>query len=220
MSTRTRTDPQGPNAAVTRGYRELTRAVESCTSCHLHATRTRPVVGSGPLDAPLVVLTPGPRRHEDLSGAPLAGSPANVLEHAMDLAGITTDEVHIAAAVRCWSGEDRLPTAEELAACRGHLETQLELLSPRVVVTLGAFATSVLLRREVPLERVAGYRLDVLDGVTLVPTFHPVEAGRGVPQAASGLRRDLITAKAVLDGRMSTGADAVAELRSRLAATS
>jgi uracil-DNA glycosylase len=70
----------------------------------------------------------------------------------------------------------------------------------------------------VPIERVAGYRLDVLRGVTLVPTYHPNDAVRGVPQAAPSLRRELQVVKAVLDGRLRTGAQTLAELRSRSAA--
>jgi uracil-DNA glycosylase len=86
------------------------------------------------------------------------------------------------------------------------------------VVSLGTLATSVLLGRPVVLERVAGYRLDILQGVTLVPTHDPADAVRGIPQAVDAIRRDLAIAKAVLDGRMKTGAEALAELRSRLAA--
>jgi uracil-DNA glycosylase len=201
-----------------RTPREHIRAVEGCTACSLHTERTTPVVGDGPVDARLVVVAAVPRRHEDLQGRALAGAGRNVLDTALVGAGLVPAEVRVTSVLRCRPLGDREPTSEEVRACTGHLREELAMLAPEVVVSLGAFATSVLLGRSVPLERVAGYRLDILQGVTLVPTYHPRDAVRGVPQAASALRRDLAVARAVLEGRMKTGAEALADMRSRLVA--
>jgi DNA polymerase len=163
-----------------------------------------------------VVVTDHPRRHEDVHGQALAGSARNVLDEALLHAGLDPAAVRRTAVVRCRPPGDRTPSAEEVSTCSVHLDGELDLVGPEVIVTLGALATSVLLGRPVPLERVAGYRLDVRGGVTLIPTFHPSEVVRGAPAAAVALRRDLGVAKAVLDGTMSTGAEARSELRSRL----
>ena len=174
------------------------------------------MVGEGPFDARLMIVGSKPRRHEDLQGKPFAGGTGNVLDQAMKVAGLDRQDVYLTTLVKCRPEDDRAATAEEVEACAQHFRTQLQRVRPEVIVTLGSFATSVLLRRPMSIERVAGYRLD-LRGVTLIPTYHPADAVRGVPQAAVTLRRDLSAAKAVLDGRLPTGAQTLAEVRSRAA---
>lgn len=204
--------------AAPRTLRELERAVRPCTSCALHVDRTTAVVGLGPQDARLMIISDVPRRHEDLQGRPVAGATRNVLDNALLGVGLDPSEVRLTSIVRCRPADDRPPSRDEVAACSAHLRAELDLVNPEVVVSLGEAATSMLLGRPVPLERVAGYRLDVRRGVTLVPTHHPADAVRGVPQAARALGRDLAVAKAVLDGRMKTGAEALADLRARVGA--
>lgn len=208
-----------PTRAPVRSLRDLQRRVEGCRACGLHADRARPVTSAGPDDADLMIVGAVPHRHEDLQGRPLAGARANVLDHALDAAGIARDEVHLATVVRCRPSDDRPPTRDEVEACLPHLEAQVALVAPRVVVALGAAVASVLLGRPVSLDRVAGYRLDLGRGMTLIPTHTPADVVRGDPQATAALGRDLRTAKAVLDGRLRTGAQTLADARSRMAAT-
>lgn len=198
-----------------RSLRDLERRVTGCRACGLHRGRVRPVASEGPVDADLMVIGFVPRRHEDLQGRPFAGAAANVLDNALLDAGIPRAEVHLSSVVRCRPEDDRPPTVEEVVTCLPHLHAQIALVAPRVIVALGGAATAALLGRPVTLERVAGYRLDVLQGITLVPTYHPGDVVRGVPRAVASLQRDLTVAKAVLDGRMRTGAQALADLRSR-----
>ena len=205
--------------AGVRALRVLERSVKACTACDLHRDRTRPVVGEGPIDAPIMVVGSVPRQHEDLQGRPFAGANANVLDNALIDAGIDRDTCYLATVVKCRPGEDRAPRPDEVQSCLPFLQTQIEIIGPQVIVSLGPFVTALLLGRPVPIERVAGYRFDVLQGITLIPSYHPTDAVRGVPQAAGSLRRDLAAAKAVLEGRLSTGAEALAELRSRQAAS-
>ncbi len=205
-----------PTEPAVRTLRQHERAVRECDACELSAGRQHPVVGDGPVDARLLVVGLVPRRHEDLQGTALAGGPRNVLHEAFDLAGFSPDEVRVTSVVRCRPPDDRAPTTDEIRTCTGHLDAELALVDPAVVVALGELTTAVLLGRSVPLARVAGYRLDVR-GVTLIPTHHPVDVVRGVPEAAKAIRRDLLVARAVLDGRMGTGAQARSELAERLA---
>jgi uracil-DNA glycosylase len=203
-----------PHAPL-RSLRELERRVSACQACDLHRDRTRPVVAEGPVDADLMIVGSVPRRHEDLQGRPFAGAAANVLHNALQDAGIRGDEVHLATVVRCRPADDRPPTRDEIDACLPHLYAHIDLVAPRVIVALGGSVSSLLLGRPVPLTRLAGYRLDVLQGVTLIPTYRPVDVVRGVPQAAWAMTRDLQVAQAVLDGRLRTGAETLADLRSR-----
>ena len=206
------------STSAARALRDHAQVVLSCTDCGLHRERSTPVTGDGPAAARLVIVGVVPRRHEDLQGLALAGGARNVLDHALMEAAIDPEEVRVTSVVRCRPPDDRAPAPDEVRTCATHLRSELDLVGPEVIVTLGAFATAVVLGRPVPFERVAGYRLDVRDGVTLIPTHHPLQAARGGPTVGSALRRDLVTAKAVLDGRMKTGAEALADLRSRLAA--
>ena len=205
-------DPAAKQRPV-RHVREHERRVAACTSCHLHKARTKAVAGEGPMHARLVLVGVAPRRQEDLKGVPFAGGARNVLDNALADAGLDVDEVRITTLVRCRPPKDRLPTRDEVSACSGHFVTELDLMAPEVIVSFGAFATEVLYGRPVPIERIAGFRLAIRQGVTLIPTYHPVDAVRGVPQAAASLRRDLAAAKAVLDGRLRTGAEVLDELR-------
>lgn len=206
-------------AAPVRSLRELERSVRGCTACELHEHRQTAVVGQGTTAARLMLIGSVPRRHEDLQGKPFAGATGNVLDNLLGEVGLTPDECYRTTLVKCRPADDGPAPAVSVEACSAHLDAQLRLVAPEVVVALGTFATSVLLRRQVPVERVAGYRLDIRDGITLIPTYHPVDVVRGVPQAAASMRRDLAAGRAVLDGRLSTGAEAVAELRSRMATT-
>ena len=214
MPTRQPTD--AARGATRRTPRQHERAVRECDACELHAGRLNPVVGDGPDQARLMVVGLVPRRHEDLQGTALAGGPRNVLHEAFGVAGIAPDEVRVTSVVRCRPPDDRAVTPEEIRTCSAHLDAELDLVEPEVVVSLGELTTAVLLGRPVPLDRVAGYRLDVR-GVTLIPTHPPVDVVRGVPEAAKAIRRDLLVARAVLDGRMGTGAQARSELAERLA---
>ncbi len=200
--------------------RDLARRVADCTSCGLHATRTHAIAGDGPVDARVVVVGVAPGRHEDLHGRAIAGGPRNVIEHAITSAGLEPSTVRFTSLVRCRPPKDRPIARTEVQRCSQHLRAELEMVRPEVIVTLGGLATAVLYGRPVSIEQVSGYRLDVLHGVTLVPTYHPVDVIRGVPQAAASLRRDFATVKAVLDGTLRTGAQVLEDLRSTTPADS
>jgi uracil-DNA glycosylase len=208
-----------PTSPPVRSLRELERAVRGCTACGLHRDRTTPVVGQGSEDARVMLIGSVPRRHEDLQGKPFAGATGNVLDNVLGEVGLSAEECYRTTVVKCRPRDDEPAPLASVEACSTHLDAQIALVGPEVIVSLGTFTTSVLLRRQVPVERVAGYRLDIRDGITLIPTYHPVDVVRGVPQAAASMRRDLAAARAVLDGRLSTGAQAVADLRSRMATT-
>lgn len=211
--------PRDPARDPVLTMRELERAVHGCTSCALHQHRVTPVVGQGTEEARVLLVGSVPRRHEDLQGKPFAGATGNVLDNVLGEVGLTPEECYRTTIVKCRPRDDEPAPAASVEACSTHLDAQIRLIEPEVIVSLGTFTTSVLLRRQVPIERVAGYRLDIRGGITLIPTYHPVDVVRGVPQAAASMRRDLAAARAVLDGRLSTGAEAVAELRSRMATT-
>jgi uracil-DNA glycosylase len=204
----------------TRAGRDLAAAIASCTACELAEHRTTPVIGEGPLDAELVVVASVPRAHEDLQGRPVAGAARNVLDHGVRRVGLDPAALRLTTVVRCRPRDDEPPSEAQIAACVVHLHAELDLVRPRVIVTLGALATAAVLRRSVPLSTVAGYRLEALDGTaTLVPTYEPSAVVRGDRIAAAVFDRHLAVAHAVLTGKLTTGAQARAAARAASART-
>ena len=197
-----------------RSWRELERTAAACTDCRLSDCRTKVVFGDGDQSADVVVIGDAPGRTEDLLGRPFVGAAGNLLDNLLGEAGFERDKVYVTTVVKCHP-RDEAPDADVVDACSPYLIEQLGHLRPRVIITLGPVATGFILRRRIPLEKVAGFRFDVYDGVTLVPTYHPASVIKGNQTVVASIRRDFMTAKAVLDGRLSTGAEAMAELRAR-----
>lgn len=212
------TSETGTRDLATRAARMriVDQQVRDCTACGLHTHRSHASVGDGPVDADLMVVGLAPGQHEDLRGTPLAGSARNVVEHALRGAGIGHDEVRLTVLVRCRPPADRRPSIAELQACSSHLSQELAIVNPSVVVALGEQVASLLYGRPLQLEQVAGYRLDVA-GTTLIPTYDPWEVVHGLPFASQALQRDMATARAVLQGRVASGAQLKAEARAQVA---
>lgn len=196
----------------------LQNQAAGCTRCRLHEARNNVVFGEGNYNADLVFIGEAPGLHEDLQGKPLAGASGNLLTNLLFENRLERSEVYICNIVKCRSPGGREPLADEVEACSRFLREQLLLLSPRVIVTLGETATSLMLGRTVSIVKVAGYRFQTHGG-TLIPTYHPDLAVRGSLQAMAALRRDVRVAKGVLDGRIATAREALAELRAGQAAT-
>lgn len=199
-----------------RPYGEFEAEASGCTRCVLAETRTKVVVGSGPTDADLFILGPAPGRHEDVQGAPLLGAAGNVITNALAAVGLSRDDCYVTDLVKCHPPSARTPRPAEVEACNGWLFEQVAHVRPKVILALGELPTWFLLRRRIPLAKIAGYRLDVFGGVTLVPTYDPVRAVKGSTQAMAAIRRDVGVAKAVLDGRLPTGAEAMADVSRRI----
>lgn len=207
--------PLTVDPATLTPWPQLRADAESCTRCRLSQHRNAVVFGEGPEDADLMLVGIAPGRQEDVQGVPFLGAAGNVLTNALADAGLERADVYITNLVKCHPPQTRAPHRDELEACYGYLFKQLAHVRPQVVVALGELPLKVLSRGLGPLERVAGYRLDVYDGITLIPTYSPADAVKGNTLALEAIRRDIVTAKAVVDGRLSTGREAMAEALAR-----
>ena len=127
-----------------------------CDACALAPTRTTVVFGVGDPRARLLFVGEGPGEAEDLSGEPFVGRAGRLLTSLIEGIGLTRDDVYIANVVKCRPPGNRDPRPEEIAACSPFLETQLDLIAPRVVVTLGNFATQLLLGTREGITRLRG----------------------------------------------------------------
>ncbi len=125
---------------------ELEREAGVCTRCPLAAGRTNVVFGVGDVNADLMFVGEGPGRDEDLKGEPFVGRSGHLLDRVLqEELGIGRDSVYISNTVKCRPPGNRDPHPAEVASCRPYLERQIDLIGPRVIVTLGNFATRLLL---------------------------------------------------------------------------
>ena len=186
-------------AAVT----ELTRAdelrafaevVAGCTKCPLAGTRTQVVFGSGNPNADLMFVGEAPGFHEDKQGVPFVGAAGKLLDQLLAGIGLTRPDVFVANVLKCRPPGNRDPLPEEIEACESHLWRQIELIQPRVVATLGNFATKLLSGRPTGITRVHGQEQETTLGgrrVLLYPIYHPA-AALYTPRMLEVLKSDFV----------------------------
>ena len=178
---------------------ELAEVASDCTLCPLSGGRTNVVFGTGNPDADLMFVGEGPGAEEDKQGVPFVGRSGQLLtEMVHQEIGLDRSDVYIANVVKCRPPDNRDPLPEEIAACRPYLRRQVELVAPRVLVTLGNFATKVLLDTREGITRMRGRRYEWGDGVVLVPTYHPAALLRGGGERIAECRADFVRARLTL----------------------
>jgi uracil-DNA glycosylase len=168
-----------PSASAHTELAAFADRVAGCTKCRLAAGRTQVVFGVGNPDADLMFVGEAPGFHEDQQGYPFVGQAGKVLDRLLAGIGLTREGVYIANVVKCRPPGNRDPQPDEIEACEGYLFRQIELIEPRVVATLGNFATKLLSGKPHGITRVHGTPQDATLGgrrVTLYPLYHPAAA--------------------------------------------
>ncbi|MBT4944348.1 MAG: uracil-DNA glycosylase [Chloroflexi bacterium] len=167
----------------------LANAVRSCTACGLHSTRTNSVPGSGSSKAEIFIIGEGPGFNEDQQGLPFVGRSGKLLDELLTAIPMTREEVFITNVVKCRPPDNRDPLPDEVAACRTYLEHQMELLDPKVVVTLGR----VSMLRFHPKGKISQDHGKILEwgGRILFPLYHPA-AGLRNPTIKRELQKDVL----------------------------
>ncbi|HEX7167416.1 MAG TPA: uracil-DNA glycosylase [Acidimicrobiales bacterium] len=176
----------------------LAEQAAGCTRCPLAQTRTQVVFSRGDPLADLVFVGEAPGKDEDLQGEPFVGRSGQLLDKLVfEEIGLERDRFYVMNTLKCRPPNNRDPRPDELTACSPWFDAQLEALAPKVVVTLGNFATKRLLDTTEGITKLRG-RTYPYRGAVLVPTFHPaaVLRGGGVPMAQ--MRADLVRAKEAL----------------------
>jgi DNA polymerase len=195
-----------PAAQVWSSWEELERDALACTRCPLAPGRTQVVFGVGNREADLVFVGEGPGAEEDRQGIPFVGRAGQLLTRLIEGIGLTRDDVYICNVVKCRPPGNRDPEPVEIATCRPYLEAQLDLLQPSVVVTLGNFATKLLLDTKTGITKLRGQEFPYRDGTAvLVPTLHPAAVLRSGGSALAQSRADFVVAKRAL-ARTATSA--------------
>jgi DNA polymerase len=186
---------------VSTALAELAALVHDCTRCPLAEGRTQAVFGVGHPDADLMFVGEAPGAEEDRQGMPFVGRSGQLLDRlVLEELGMTRDDCFIANCLRCRPPANRDPRPDEVEACRPWLDQTIELVDPVVIVTLGNFASKLLIGTDVGITRLRGREYEV-GGRTLVPTFHPAAVLRGGGEPMAQMRADLVRAKRALARR-------------------
>src|SRR5437867_4450382 len=157
----------------------LRTEASACTRCRLAEGRTQVVFGNGDPSADLMFVGEAPGFHEDKQGVPFVGAAGKLLDQLLAGIGLTRADVFVANVLKCRPPGNRDPMPDEIEACEGHLWRQIELIQPRVVATLGNFATKLLSGRPTGITRVHGQEQETTLGgrrVLLYPIYHPAAA--------------------------------------------
>jgi len=181
--------------------KELLVTARACTRCaELAATRTTVVFGAGNADADLMFVGEAPGANEDLQGLPFVGAAGKLLETLLGEIGLSRAEVFIANVLKCRPPGNRDPRPGEIENCTPYLVRQIELVRPRVICTLGNFATKLLREDPAGITRVHGrpeVRTIGAHTTRLYPIFHPA-AALYTPRTLETLREDFLGLPGVL----------------------
>jgi DNA polymerase len=174
--------------------------VAGCTKCRLAEGRTQVVFGVGDPSADLMFVGEAPGFHEDQQGKPFVGQAGKLLDKLLAGIGLERDQVYVANVLKCRPPGNRDPQPDEIEACEGHLFRQISMIEPKVVGTLGNFATKLLSGRPDGITRVHGREQQVVLGgnaVTLYPIFHPA-AALYTPRMLETLQQDFAKIPALI----------------------
>ena len=162
---------------------KLRAQIASCTRCPLHATRTNTVPGEGDVNADIMFIGEAPGRNEDLQGKPFVGRAGDVFDQLLDSIGLTRDQIYLCNILKCRPPNNRNPLASEICACVGSLDIQIKIVNPKIIGTLGNFATTYVFEKfHLPPTKISSVAGRVIDVETpfgpkkIVPVFHPAVA--------------------------------------------
>ena len=179
---------------------DIRKDLGDCRRCKLAATRKNLVFGEGDPNAKLMFVGEAPGADEDATGRPFVGRAGQLLTKMIEAIGMKREDVYIANVIKSRPPENRNPERDELVACRPFILRQIEVIHPRVIVTLGNPATQNLLDTKTGISRLRGEFQDYpnLAGVKVLPTFHPAYLLRS-PDKKREAWEDLKKVRAFLD---------------------
>jgi uracil-DNA glycosylase family 4 len=151
---------------------QIALEIAQCQKCALCQTRTNTVPGVGDPDAKLVFVGEAPGFYEDQKGEPFVGKAGDLLDKMIGAMGFSRQTVHILNVIKCRPPDNRNPNPDEIASCEDYLLRQLEVIEPKLIVSLGNFASHCLLATNEPISRLRGNWKEY-HGIKLMPTFHP-----------------------------------------------
>lgn len=181
---------------------DLYREIANCNDCGLCEKATKHVPGEGPEDAEVMFVGEAPGFHEDRQGRPFVGPAGQFLNELLKSVGLRREQVYITNVVKCRPPGNRDPLPSEVAACRKHLERQIEIIRPRVIVTLGRHSLSWFFPKD-SIGKVHGQKRQK-DGTYFLHLYHPA-AALHAPQMRETIEEDFKKLPEVLEEARRSG---------------
>jgi len=180
---------------------ELYREIADCSKCELARYRTQTVPGSGPIPCDLMFIGEAPGKNEDEQGLPFVGRSGQLLDRLLTDIGRSRESVYITNVVKCRPPDNRDPSNVEVATCADYLDRQIELVDPRVIVTLGKFAMA----RWFPGAKITTIRGTPLleSGRWIMPVFHPAYVLRNQPNNLPLIQSDFAEVQKLVGEHMA-----------------
>ena len=154
--------------------REIATQVATCQACTLHHSRKNAVPGEGSPASEIMFIGEGPGFHENEQGRPFVGQAGKFLDELLGEAGYTREQVFIANVVKCRPPGNRDPLPDELLYCKPWLDRQIELIKPRIIVTLGRFSMAYYFPGKA-IGKIHGIPV-TNNGIIYFPMYHPAAA--------------------------------------------
>ncbi len=184
---------------------QLIDQIKNCRKCPLWKTRTNVVIGEGNLDTYVMFIGEAPGANEDREGRPFCGAAGRVLDQMLEHINLKRSDVYITNVLKCRPPNNRDPLPEEIKACTPYLEKQLEIIRPKIICTLGNYATTFIMSKfglkPANISRVRGriFRINTLKmRFILLPTYHPATA-LYKPPLREVLREDFELLKKIIE---------------------
>ena len=172
-----------PKSRKAKALERLHSRILECTRCPLHLTRTQAVPGTGSADAEIVFVGEAPGRQEDVQGTPFVGGAGKVFDGLLASIGLSRTDVYITNTVKSRPfvgpppGRNRTPAREEIAACAPWLAEEIQIIQPKLVVTLGQIALDQFLPHR-KISEIHG-KPQSTGGITILPLYHPAMSRYG-----------------------------------------
>lgn len=172
-----------PSMSKEENMKRIRSSIANCRKCNLWKTRKKPVFGEGSLDTDIFFVGEAPGYNEDMQGRPFVGKAGKILDELLESIGLRRSEIYIANTIECRPPDNRNPLKTEIDACAEHLDKQIEIIQPRIIVPLGNFACSYIFEKfglkYGKISDVHGkiFQINTIFGnVKIIPMYHPAVA--------------------------------------------
>jgi DNA polymerase len=171
-------EPGTPSAEVKPSHdkraalEQLREEIGECQRCKLSRERKHLVFGEGSPDAALMFIGEAPGKEEDIQARPFVGDAGKLLTRMIEKMGLAREDVYIGNIVKCRPPLNRDPEEDEMKTCSPFIDRQIEIISPKVIISLGRVSAQTLIATKIPISKLRG-KFYEYKGIPLMPTFHP-----------------------------------------------
>lgn len=156
-----------------KALKEIENDCSRCFKCDLSKSRSKIVFSDGNPKSKVMIIGEGPGKQEDETGIPYVGRAGQLLDKILLSQNITRNDVYICNTVKCRPPENRTPTDGEMAACKVYLDSQIQLIRPKIIILTGSTPVKNILNTKTPISKIRGQWFDGPLGSKIMPIFHP-----------------------------------------------